>query len=78
MLSMLANIATVVFFVAVYVYIATDVMAGGGSTAELSWRVVVPSFVAAIALRALAWLFGPRARMNRRREHLEELLRARR
>ena len=78
MLSTFANIATVVFFVAVYVYIAAEVMLGGGATAELAWRVLVPAFVGAVVLRALAWLFAPRASIARRRERLEAMLRSRR
>ena len=78
MLLMLANIATVVFFVAVYVYVAAEVMAGGGSAAELAWQVLVPSLGAAFGLRVLAWLVAPRASMNRRREQMQQMLRARR
>ena len=78
MLLMFANIATVVFFVSVYVYIAADVMMGGGSTAEMAWNVIVPSLGAAIGLRVLAWLVAPRASMNRRREQMQQMLRARR
>ena len=78
MLLMLANVATLVFFLAVYAYIAAEVMMGGGSPAEATWKVVVPSFVAAIALRVLAWLFAPRSSTNRRREQLEQMLRSRR
>ena len=60
------------------VYIAADVMMGGGSAAEMAWNVLVPSLGAAIGLRVLAWLVAPRASMNRRREQMQQMLRARR
>jgi C4-dicarboxylate transporter len=75
MLSTFANIATVVFFIALYVYIAAEVMMGGGSAAAMAWKVVVPSLGAAGGFRVLAWLFAPRASASRRRA---QLLRARR
>ena len=78
MLLMFANISTVVFFVAVYVYIAAEVMMGGGSTAELAWKVIVPTLIAAIVLRVLAWLCAPRATISRQREQMLQMLRARR
>lgn len=77
MLLMLSNMATILFFVTVYVYVAAEVMIGGGKTAELAWQVLVPSIGAAIGLRVLAWLFAPRASVNRRREQMQKLLRAR-
>lgn len=74
MLKTFATIAEIGFLIALYVYMATDILEAGEGVAQFAWSTLGPLLLAAVALRSLAWLFAPRFKTPR---HQRRLIRSR-